>query len=98
MLNRRILVIEDDPEMRRTLKEYLEENLFEVLAVEHGGGIGECLERGDFDLILLDVVLPGMDGVTLTPEIRKKSDIPIILVTGRSELLDCVEGLEAGYG
>jgi len=91
-----ILIIEDDRAIARIEKDYLVAGGFRVTVAEDGEtGCREAL-RGAFDLILLDVMLPGMDGWSVLREIRKFSNIPIIMITAKDETFDKVLGLELG--
>ncbi|MBC8339564.1 MAG: response regulator transcription factor [Rhodospirillales bacterium] len=69
---------------------------FDVLEAGNGGDMRDILAKNQVDLVLLDLVLPGEDGLTLAREIRKTGDIPIIMLTGRDEPIDKVIGLEIG--
>jgi two-component system, OmpR family, response regulator RegX3 len=92
----RILVVEDEPTISEPLRENLERDGF---AAEVAGSIGDAraaLERGSPDLILLDVMLPDGDGRDLAKELRRTSDVPIIMLTARGEEIDRVLGLELG--
>lgn len=93
----RILVIEDSTRMAQTLKRGLTEECYAV-DVEGDGIAGLQMARtGDYDLILLDVNLPGMDGFTLIRKLREtRSDIPVIMVTARDKVQERVEGLDGG--
>ena len=91
-----ILVVVDDPEIRRLLGDYLRENGYRASAVADGRHMWQALETGRFDLIVLDVMLPGDDGFTLCRNLRAQSRIPIIMLTARGEETDRVVGLEMG--
>ncbi len=92
----RILIIEDDPAISRIERDYLELSGFSVTLREDGeSGLREAL-RGECDIILLDVMLPGMDGFTVCSRLRETLDIPILLVTARTEDMDKIRGL--GFG
>ncbi|MDR1173930.1 MAG: response regulator transcription factor [Treponema sp.] len=96
MANKKILIIEDDKDIARLEKDFLEINGFET-AIEYDGIKGaECALSNQFALILLDLMLPGKDGISLCREIREKIDIPIIMVTARGEEADKVRGLGLG--
>ena len=93
---KKILIIEDDKEIAAIEKDFLEINGFEVL-VENNGLEGQKKAlSGDFSLILLDLMLPGKDGMTICREIREKIDIPILMVTARMEDNQKIRGL--GFG
>lgn len=92
----RILIIEDDPAIARIERDYLELSGFSVTLREDGeSGLREAL-RGECDLILLDVMLPGMDGFAVCSRLRETLDLPILLVTARTEDMDKIRGL--GFG
>ena len=91
-----ILIIEDDRAIARIEKDYLEAGGFRVTVAEDGeSGCREAL-RAPFDLILLDVMLPGMDGFSVLQTLRQKMDVPILLVTARTEDVDKIRGLGLG--
>jgi two-component system phosphate regulon response regulator OmpR len=94
-----ILVVDDDPRIRQMLSRYLSEEGFQVSAVASGAAMRECLARTRVDLVLLDLVLHGEDGLQLAREIRSQPDtahIGIIMLTGRADMVDMVVGLEVG--
>lgn len=91
-----ILVVDDDPRIRSMLRRYLTDEGFRVSDVSNGAAMRVALEHGDIALVLLDLVIPGEDGLALARHIRQRSDIPIIMLTGKGELIDRVVGLEAG--
>jgi DNA-binding response OmpR family regulator len=94
--NKKILIIEDDKDIARLEKDFLEISGFET-AIAHDGVNGtERALSNQFALILLDLMLPGKDGISLCREIREKVDVPIIMVTARGEDADKVRGL--GFG
>lgn len=91
-----ILIIEDEIELSRVLRTYLEQANFQVIAAEQGDvGFALWSEKKP-DLVILDLNLPGMDGLDIAREIRRKSDTPIIMVTARVEETDRLIGLELG--
>ena len=91
-----ILIVEDDRAIARIEKDYLELNGFQVTLAEDGE-IGRRLAlQQPFDLILVDVMLPKMDGFTLLQHLREQLDVPILLVTARTEDLDKIRGLGLG--
>ena len=93
---KKILIIEDDANICTLEKDYLEANGFEVSTAADGNDGLETALSGNFDLILLDIMLPGMDGMEVCKAIRKKKDIPILMVSAKKEDLDKITGL--GYG
>lgn len=92
----KILIIEDDAAIAAIERDYLEIENFEVeIASDGTAGIARGL-RGEYDLILLDLMLPGMDGFTICRKLREKIDIPILMVTARQEDIDKIRGLGLG--
>src|SRR3989440_10021763 len=92
----RLLLIEDDVRLCRLVKEYLEAMGYAV-SLEHSGPAGLALAlRENFDAIILDVMLPGMDGFEVLRRIRAHSTIPVLMLTGRGEEADRIVGLEMG--
>jgi two-component system OmpR family response regulator len=91
-----ILVVDDDREIRTLLAEYLEKNGLRVSAARDGKEMRRVLERVHVDLIVLDVMMPGDDGLKLCRELRASSQVPIIMLTARAEDFDRILGLELG--
>ena len=91
-----ILIIEDDRAIARIEKDYLEMSGFAVTLAEDGEEGCRTALQGRFDLILLDVMLPGMDGFTVLQKLRAQLDVPILLVTARTEDTDKIRGLGLG--
>lgn len=91
-----IAVVDDDPITRETLKAYLEGEGYRVMLARDGDQLSALLARGRVDLLLLDIRLPGKDGLAVTRELRATSSIGIILITGRSDRMDRLIGLELG--
>jgi DNA-binding response OmpR family regulator len=94
--NQKILIIEDDRDVATLEKDFLEINGFAVVIEGDGLKGSERALSEDFALILLDLMLPGKDGISICREIREKIDIPILMVTARSEDIDKVRGLGLG--
>ncbi len=92
----KILIVDDDPRVRKLLVNYFEEQGFGTMQAEDGPTLRACLKQGDIDLIMLDIGLPGEDGLTLAREVRGKSAVPIIIITGKGDVVDRVVGLELG--
>ncbi len=92
----RMLFVEDDPVIRQATADYLSRNGFDVVTAEDGDVGLRLWQETDPVLALLDVMLPGMDGVSLCRAIRAESQIPVILMSARSDPIDVVMGLEAG--
>jgi two-component system, OmpR family, response regulator len=92
-----ILIVDDDAEIRSLLSQYLVKNGLRVTAVAEGRGMWQALEAGRVDLIVLDLMMPGDDGLTLCRNLRAKSvDTPVIMLTARGEETDRIVGLEMG--
>ncbi|MEE4361356.1 MAG: response regulator [Pseudomonadales bacterium] len=92
----RVIVVEDEPITRAQLVAHLEDADFEVDAREDGADLEDAVRDGVADLVLLDIRLPGTDGLALTRALRAASDIGIILVTSRQDRVDRIVGLESG--
>ena len=91
-----ILIVDDDNRIRDLLKEYLKENNYIVSTSENAENAKIKLTHFKFDLIVLDVMMPGQNGYDLTKEIKKNIEIPIILLTARDEVENRIKGLELG--
>jgi two-component system phosphate regulon response regulator OmpR len=91
-----ILIIDDDEKIRDLLKQYLKNNNFFVSTAINASDAEEKLKIIKFDLAIIDIMMPGKDGLQLTKEIREKIDLPIILLTAKGEPEDRVRGLELG--
>jgi two-component system, OmpR family, response regulator len=92
----RLLVVDDDPSIREMLSEYLSSHGYEVALADCGAAMRAELERARPALVLLDVGLPGEDGLTLARFVRERYDVGIIMVTGADDVVDRVAGLEVG--
>lgn len=91
-----VLVVDDDPALREMLHEYLSANELRVSTVASGQAMHEVLEREAIDLVVLDLRLPGEDGLQLARGLRERGNLPVVLLTGRTEEADRVMGLELG--
>jgi|TARA_B110001452_G_scaffold213180_1_gene183873 two-component system, OmpR family, phosphate regulon response regulator OmpR len=91
-----ILVVDDDDRIRELVKEYLKENKFIISSANSAEEAKIKLNYFKFDLIVLDVMMPGQNGFELTKEIKKNSSVPIILLTAKGEVENRIEGLELG--
>src|SRR5450756_2466836 len=89
-----ILIVDDDAEIRSLLGEYLRKNGYQAGLVADGKAMWAALARGKVDLIVLDLMLPGEDGLTLCRKLRTESDTPVIMLTARGEETDRIVGLE----
>ena len=92
----RILVVDDDPGMRSLLEAYLGDSGFSVETAMDGVAMWRTLERGMPDAIVLDLMMPGEDGLTLARKLRSESNVPILMLSARGEEIDRVVGLEMG--
>src|SRR5262245_26333047 len=92
----RILVVDDEPEVRDTLREYLEESGFEVYVAGDGDGVRKVIENRRVDIVLMDLNLPGEDGLVLTRQLRAAHSLGIIMITAAGQTVDRIVGLEMG--
>lgn len=92
----RIAVVEDDPEISRMMTSYMTDHGFEVTAARSGRDLDRVMLGGKIDCVILDVGLPGEDGLSICRRLRGKSTVPIIMVTGRGTETDRIVGLELG--
>ena len=91
-----LLIVDDDPGLRELLTDYLGRNGFRVSSAGDGRGLWAALERETVDLVILDLMLPGDDGLVLCRTLRARSPIPIIMLTARGDATDRIVGLEMG--
>jgi two-component system phosphate regulon response regulator OmpR len=91
-----ILIVDDDDKIRDLLKQYLKNNNFFVSTAINAADAEEKLKIVKFDLAIIDIMMPGKDGLQLTKEIRETIDLPIILLTAKGEAEDRIKGLEIG--
>ena len=91
-----ILVVDDDDRIRELVKEYLEENQFLVTTAKDAQDAKKKIEIVKFDILILDIMMPGESGLSLTREIKKNNPVPIILLTAKGEIQDRIQGLELG--
>src|SRR3984885_9423115 len=92
----RVAVVEDDPEICRMMTDYMIDHGFEVAAARSGRDLDRVMSGGKIDCVILDVGLPGEDGLSICRRLRGKSTVPIIMVTGRDSDTDRIVGLELG--
>ncbi|TBW38775.1 response regulator [Siculibacillus lacustris] len=91
-----ILVVEDDPVGRQTLAAYLRKENHRVSEAENGAAMRRVFAAGDVDVVMLDINLPGEDGLSLLRELRRQSEVGVIMVTGRDDDVDRIVALELG--
>ena len=92
----RVLIIEDEVKLARFVELELRYEGYDVTVVHNGREGLETFLSGKFDLILLDLMLPGLNGIEICRRIRKTSDVPIIMLTAKDEVMDKVSGLDSG--
>ena len=91
-----ILVVDDDDRIRELVKEYLEENNFVVTTAINAFDAKKKIDIIKFDILILDIMMPGKSGLSLTEDIKKTNQTPIILLTAKGEAVDRIKGLEIG--
>ena len=91
-----VTIVEDDPDVRALLARSMGADGYRVTALDSGAGIEGVISSDQVDLVILDIGLPDIDGLTITQQIRRYSDVAIIIVSGRGDLADRVVGLEIG--
>jgi two-component system phosphate regulon response regulator OmpR len=91
-----VLIVDDDVKLQKLLKEYLENNGFRVLGLPDGTQVLETLRRESPDLVILDIMLPGKNGLEILKEVRRDFDLPVIMLTAKGEDTDRIVGLELG--
>lgn len=96
MANKKILIVEDDADISMIEEAYLESAGYETKIVTDGNAVSEVLAKEHFDLMLLDLMLPGKSGYDICKEVRDQIDIPILMVTARTESIDKIRGLGLG--
>jgi two-component system OmpR family response regulator len=91
-----ILIVDDDAEIRQLLSEYLRREGYHTRTLPDGRGLGDAVSQYRTDLLILDLMLPGEDGLTLCRNLRAHSQVPVIMLTARGEETDRIIGLEMG--
>jgi len=91
-----ILLVEDDPRLAEMLTEYLSQAAFRVTHASNGRAALEHIAAGDVDAVILDLMLPDMDGLDVCRQLRAVSDIPVLMLTARGDAIDRIIGLEIG--
>lgn len=92
----KILICDDEQDIRSALRIYLTGEGYEVVEAENGQQALDILERESIQLVLMDIMMPGMDGMTATGKLREQSNVPVILLTAKSEDADKILGLTVG--
>ena len=95
-LQQQLLVVDDEPKIRHLLKKYLSQEGYSVEAVSDGSAMDKYLINHSVDLVILDLMLPGEDGLSIGRRLRDQKNMPIIILSARSEELDKIIGLEMG--
>ncbi|RQD70968.1 response regulator transcription factor [Halanaerobium polyolivorans] len=95
-MSKKILIIEDDAQIARFVELELEHEGYQVKKFDNGYDGINALKEDDYDLLLLDLMLPGLDGIEVCNKVREFSNLPIIMLTAKSELEDKVKGLDTG--
>jgi two-component system OmpR family response regulator len=92
----RILIVDDDEDIRKLLEEYLRRNGFDPQAVANGPAMREALAAKPASLVVLDLMLPGEDGLSLCRQLRERSQVPVLMLTAKGDPVDRIIGLEMG--
>jgi two-component system OmpR family response regulator len=92
----RVLIVDDDEDIQSLLEEYLRKNGFDAQAVADGKSMWDALAVRPVSMVVLDLMLPGEDGLTLCRQLRTKSQVPVLMLTARGEAVDRIVGLESG--
>jgi len=95
-MENKVLIIDDDEKLCKLLKEYLEENGFKVIALADGSDVKKTLQKESPKMVILDIMLPGKDGLEVLKEIRMDHTIPVIMLTAKGDPTDRIVGLELG--
>lgn len=95
-MGNKILIVDDDAEIRKVTGIYLENEGFEILKAENGQEALKVIDENIIDLVLLDIMMPGMDGIETCMKIRENKLMPIIFLSAKSEELDKIHGLTSG--
>jgi len=94
--SKRILVVEDEDTIREVVRRYLEREGYEVREAADGYTALDLIAEAEPDLIVMDLMLPGIDGLTLTRQLRQRSRVPVIMLTARGDTSDRIRGLDLG--
>ncbi len=92
----KLLVVDDDAELRELISAFLAKQGYEIVAVRDGAAMDRALAAEDVDLVILDLMLPGEDGLSIAKRLKREADVPIIIVSAQGEDVDRIVGLEVG--
>ena len=92
----KLLVVDDDPELRELITAYLSKQGYEIVAVADGRAMDHAFAAGGVDLVILDLMLPGEDGLDIAKRLKQTTNVPIIIVSAQGEEIDRIVGLEVG--
>lgn len=92
----KLLIVDDDAELRELISAFLSKQGYDIVAVGDGTGMDRALAKDDIDLVILDLMLPGEDGLSIARRLKQTGDIPIIIVSAQGEDVDRIVGLEIG--
>ena len=95
-MGNKVLIIDDDEKLRKLLKEYLEGNGFKVVTLADGSDVKKILQKESPEMVILDIMLPGKDGLEVLKEIRMDDTLPVIMLTAKGDQTDRIVGLELG--
>src|SRR4030043_2126273 len=95
-MGNKVLIVDDDEKLCKLLKEYLEDNGFKVLTLSDGSDVKKTLQKESPEMVILDIMLPGKDGLEVLKEIRMDDTIPVIMLTAKGDQPDRIVGLELG--
>ena len=95
-MGNKVLIVDDDEKLRKLLKEYLVNNGFRVLTLADGSDVRKTLQKESPEMVILDIMLPGKDGLEVLKEIRMDDPIPVIMLTAKGDQTDRIVGLELG--
>ncbi len=96
MSGEHLLIVEDEPDIAEILRDYLLREGFQATIMDHGDKVLDFVREENISMLLLDIMIPGMDGKTICREVRKFSEVPIIMITARVEEVDRIIGFELG--
>lgn len=91
-----VLIVEDEPKIAELLRDYMQQSHYATHVIDNGDAVDDWVRNNNPDIVLLDLMLPGKDGLAVCRELRSHTDVPIIMVTARVEEIDRLLGLELG--